>query len=193
MLKLTIPARPAEPDREYYDEIAEEFVTIPGKPATKECILQLEHSLVSLAKWESKWCKPFLSNKNLTEEETIDYIRCMTITQNVQPEVYENLTEDNIREVSAYIDAPMTATTFSDNGSGKGGSREIITAELIYYWMIALTIPPEYQKWHLNRLLTLVRVCNIKNTPPKKMGKRALMSRNASLNAARRQQLNTTG
>ena len=192
MYKLVIPARSAEPDREYYDEVNEEFVTIPGRPATKECVLQLEHSLVSLAKWESKWCKPFLSNKNLTEEETIDYIRCMTITQNVQPEVYENLTEDNIREVSAYIDAPMTATTFSDNGKGKG-SREIITAELIYYWMIALNIPPEYQKWHLNRLLTLVRVCNIKNTPPKKMGKRALMSRNASLNAARRQQLNTTG
>lgn len=192
MYKLVIPARQAEPDKEYYDEVKEEFVTIPGKPATKETALQLEHSLVSLAKWESKWCKPFLSNKNLTEEETIDYIRCMTITQNVQPEVYENLTEDNIREVSAYIDAPMTATTFSDNGKGKG-SREIVTAELIYYWMIALNIPPEYQKWHLNRLLTLVRVCNIKNTPPKKMGKRALMSRNASLNAARRQQLNTTG
>lgn len=192
MLKITIPAKPAEPDMELYDDVKEEFFTVPGRPATKEYTLQLEHSLVSLAKWESKWCKPFLSAKKLTEEETIDYIRCMTLTQNIPPDAYTNITDDNVREVSDYIDSPMTATTFSDNGKGKG-SREIITAELIYYWMIALNIPPEYQKWHLNRLLTLIRVCNIKNTPPKKMSKRALMSRNASLNAARRQQLNTNG
>lgn len=193
MLEIVIPARSAEPDKEHYDELKEEFVMIPGRPATREYTLRLEHSLVSLAKWESNWCKPFLSTKKLTEEETVDYIRCMTITQNVPPEVYSNLTDENIKEVSAYIDAPMTATTFSENGHGKSGSREVITAEIIYHWMIALTIPPEYQKWHLNRLLTLIRVCNIKNTPPKKMGKRALISRNASLNAARKQQLNTTG
>jgi hypothetical protein len=192
MLKITIPARPAEPDMELYDDEKKEFFMVPGRPATKEYTLQLEHSLVSLAKWESKWCKPFLSTKKLTEEETIDYIRCMTLTQNIPADAYANITDDNVREVSDYIDSPMTATTFSDNGKGKG-SREIITAELIYYWMIALNIPPEYQKWHLNRLLTLIRVCNIKNTPPKKMSKRALMSRNASLNAARRQQLNTNG
>lgn len=192
MLKITIPAKPAEPDIELYDDEKEEFFTVPGRPATKEYTLQLEHSLVSLAKWEAKWCKPFLSTKKLTEEETIDYIRCMTLTQNVPADVYRNITDDNVRDVSAYIDSPMTATTFSDHDKGKGG-REIITAELIYYWMITLNIPPEYQKWHLNRLLTLVRVCNIKNTPPKKMSKRAIMSRNASLNAARRQQLNTSG
>lgn len=193
MLKITIPAVPAQPDIELYDEEKEEFVTLPGKPGTKECTLQLEHSLVSLAKWESKWCKPFLSNKKMTEEETIDYVRCMTITQNVPPEVYNNLTPENVDEVSKYIDLPMTATTFSDTGTGKGRGSEIVTAELIYYWMIALQIPPEYQKWHLNRLLTLVKVCNIKNTPPKKMGKKATMSRNAQLNAARRKQLNTSG
>ena len=193
MLKITIPARPATPEVEFYDEVNEEFVVIPGKPATKEYTLQLEHSLVSLSKWEAKWCKPFLSSKNLTEEETLDYIRCMTITQNVPPEVYDNITKENVEEVSKYITAPMTATTFSDHGTGKGGSREIVTSELIYYWMIALQIPPEYQKWHLNRLLTLVKVCNIKNAPPKKMSKKALMSRNAQLNAARRNQLNSSG
>lgn len=193
MLKLVIPAKPAQPDIELYDEVKGEFIVVPGKPATKEYTLQLEHSLVSLAKWESKWCKPFLSNKNMTEEETIDYIRCMTITQNVPPEVYDNITNENVKEVSDYIAAPMTATTISDHGKGKGGSREVVTAELIYYWMIALTIPPEYQKWHLNRLLTLVQVCNIKNAPPKKMSKKALMSRNAQLNAARRSKLNSSG
>ena len=193
MLKLVVPGRPAIPDMELYDEMNEEFIVVPGKPATKEYTLQLEHSLVSLAKWESKWCKPFLSNKNMTEEETIDYIRCMTITQNVPPEVYNNITNENVQEVSDYIAAPMTATTFSDHGKGKGGSREIVTAELIYYWMITLTIPPEYQKWHLNRLLTLIQVCNVKNAPPKKMSKKALMSRNAQLNAARRSKLNSSG
>ena len=185
MLKLTIPARPATPDSEYYDEEKQEFFTIPGSPAVKECTLQLEHSLVSLSKWESKWCKPFLSSKNLTEEETIDYIRCMTITQNVPPEVYDGITDENIKAVSDYIAAPMTATTFSETGGPKGG-REIVTAEIIYYWMVALTIPPEYQKWHLNRLLTLIRVCNIKNEPPKKMGKQATANRHRAINAARR-------
>jgi len=155
MLTITIPAR------EMFDERTQTFST------TKEQTLQLEHSLVSLSKWESKWCKPFLSKDEKTAEETIDYIKCMTITQNVDPDVYNRLTNANIKMINDYIEAPMTATTFSDNKQG-GGGKEIITSELIYYWMIALTIPMECQKWHLNRLLTLVRVCNIKNTPPRK-------------------------
>lgn len=186
MLRITIPARPSV---EFWDYEKEEFIT---KPGVKEQTLQLEHSLVSLAKWESKWCKPFLSAKNMTEEETVDYIRCMTITQNVPPEVYMDMPNSVFEAVSAYINHPMTATTFSENGKGRG-NREVVTAEIIYHWMIALQIPPEYQKWHLNRLLTLIRVCNIKNSPPKKMGKKATMSRNAALNAARRKQMNTSG
>jgi len=180
MLTITIPAR------EMFDERTQTFST------TKEQTLQLEHSLVSLSKWESKWCKPFLSKDEKTAEETIDYIKCMTITQNVDPDVYNRLTNANIKMINDYIEAPMTATTFSDNKQG-GGGKEIITSELIYYWMIALTIPMECQKWHLNRLLTLVRVCNIKNTPPKKMNKRDVMNKYASLNAARRQQMNSKG
>lgn len=192
MLRITVPASPAKPDMEFFDDEKQEFITVPGKPGTKEQHLQLEHSLVSLSKWESKWCKSFLSNKNLTEEESIDYIKCMTVTQNVPEEVYNNLTPEIMKEVTDYISAPMTATWFSEDNKGKG-SRETVTAELIYYWMIALNIPFECQKWHLNRLLTLIRVCNIKNTPPKKLGKRGLMSRNAALNAARKKQLNTNG
>ena len=180
MLQITIPAI------EFYDEVNNEFVE------RKEQILCLEHSLVSLSKWESKWCKAFLSKNEKTEEETMDYIRCMTITQNVDPETYKYITNDNIEAIKTYINAPQTATTFSDNNVGKGG-REVVTAELIYYWMIALNIPLECQKWHLNRLLTLIKVCNIKNSPPKKMSKRDTMRRNASLNAARRQQLNSQG
>lgn len=135
----------------------------------------------------------FLSRtKELSQEETIDYIRCMTITQNVPPEIYKVLTQENIDEITAYIENPMTATYFS-NTQGGPPNREQITSELIYYWMISLNIPIKCEKWHLNRLLTLIRVCNVKNQPPKKMGKKALMSRNAALNAARRKQLNTTG
>jgi hypothetical protein len=180
MLQITIPAV------ELWDERKQEFVT------TKEQTLQLEHSLVSLSKWESKWCKPFLSKQEKTFEETLDYIKCMTITQNVDPEVYNYLTNENIEEIKKYIEAPMTATYFSDDKTVKS-SREQITAELIYYWMIALNIPFECQKWHLNRLLTLIKVCNIKNQPPKKRSKKEIMSRNAALNAARRKQLNTKG
>ena len=180
MLEITIPAT------EQWDEVNQEFIS------TKEQTLQLEHSLVSLAKWESKWNKPFLSGQSKTLEETIDYVRCMTLTKNVDPMVYSFLTNENITQVNKYIEAPMTATTFSKT-DGDRPNREIVTAELVYYWMIALNIPFECQKWHLNRLLTLVRVCNIKNQPPKKMGRRELMSRNAALNAARRQQMNTKG
>lgn len=180
MLQITIPAV------EQWDERKQEFVQ------TREQILQLEHSLVSLSKWEAKWCKAFLSNSEKTYEETLDYIKCMTITQNVKPETYNFLTNSNIEEVNKYIGAPMTATYISEEGVGKG-SREIVTSELIYYWMIALNIPFECQKWHLNRLLTLIRVCNIKNAPPKKRSRREIMSRNAALNAARKKQLNTKG
>ncbi len=180
MLRITIPAV------EQWDEIKQEFVF------TKEQTLSLEHSLVSLSKWESKWCKPFLTKQEKTFEETLDYIKFMTLTQNVDSEVYNYLTNGNISEINEYIEAPMTATYFSDEKTSKT-SREQVTAELIYYWMIALNIPFECQKWHLNRLLTLIKVCNIKNQPPKKRSKKDIMSRNAALNAARRKQLNTKG
>ena len=180
MLQIVIPGQ------ELWDEQKQEFIN------TKEQVLQLEHSLISLSKWEAKWCKVFLSKQEKTQEETIYYIKCMTITPNVDPEVYNHLTRENIKEIEDYIAAPMTATYFSSDNAGKS-SREQVTSELIYYWMIALNIPFECQKWHLNRLLTLIKVCNIKNQPPKKMSKREIMSRNAALNAARRQQLNTKG
>ena len=180
MLEITIPAI------ELWDEEKQEFIN------KKEQTLQLEHSLVSLSKWESKWCKSFLYTKEKTFEETLDYIKCMTITQNVSDNVYTRLTNKNIEDINNYIAAPMTATVFYDN-KNQGGKNETVTAELIYYWMISLNIPFECQKWHLNKLITLIRVCNVKNTPPKKMSKRELMSRNASLNAARRKQLNTRG
>ena len=181
MLQIDIPITP-----EGWDEVKEEFVE------ARTQTLCLEHSLVSLSKWESKWCKPFLSKQEKTDEEVLDYIKFMTITPNVNPEVYDHLSFTNFEQINKYIDSSMTATTFSEDKSAKK-SREIVTAELIYYWMIALQIPFECQYWHLNRLLTLIRVCNIKNTPPKKMSKRDIMRRNQSLNAARRQQLNSKG
>lgn len=183
MLQLTIPSA------EYYDEKRETFIEIKGQT------VQLEHSLVSVSKWEAKWKKPFLGKDPKTEEESLDYIRCMTITQNVDPNVYKNLTPPLIAKINAYIEEPMTATWFSESQNQRP-SREIITAEIIYYWMIALNIPMECQKWHLNRLLTLIRVCNIKNgnagNKPK-MSKRELMNRNRALNAARKSRLNTNG
>lgn len=180
MLQITIP------EIEMWDESKEEFVY------TKAQTLQLEHSLVSLSKWESKWNKVFLTKQDKTQEELLDYIKCMTITQNVKPEVYNYLTRDNINEINRYIEAPMTATYFSKDNS-KGTSHEVVTSELIYYWMIALNIPFKCEKWHLNRLLTLIRVCNIKNQPPKRRSKRDIMSRNAALNAKRRKQMNSKG
>lgn len=180
MLQITIPGA------EYFDDAKQEFVY------EKEQTLQLEHSLVSLSKWESKWKKAFLSGKDKSYEETLDYIKCMTITKNVNPSVYSRLTNENLEQINSYISDPMTATYFPKDETKKN-SREVVTSELIYYWMIAMNVPPEYQKWHLNRLLSLIRVCEIKNAPPKKMGRKELMSRNAVLNAARRKRLNTRG
>lgn len=179
MLKLTIPKS------EFYNERTEEFIYLD------EVELQLEHSLESISKWESKWNKPFLSSTDKTVEEIIDYIRCMTLTENVELDAYERLTERNIKEINSYIDAPMTATTF--NETNNRGGRDIITSEIIYYWMISFNIPFECQYWHLNRLLALIKVCNIKNNPPQKMSKQEVLARNKALNAQRRQNLNTKG
>lgn len=169
-----------------WDEINEEFILID------EQTIELEHSLVSLSKWESKWHKPFLNKEEKTTEETLDYIKCMTVTPNVKPEVYICLTNEHMQAINEYIQNPMTATTFSNDKNSKK-SREIITSELIYFWMISMQIPVEFENWHLNRLITLIRVCEIKNNPPKKMSGKEIRSRNAALNAARRQQLGTKG
>ena len=174
-LKITIP------EREYYNELTGEF------GHTKKQTLVLEHSLVSVSKWESKWCKSFLTRNEkdkLTPEELLDYVKCMTLTQNVDPKVYDYLTRQNYEEIGKYINAPMTATTF--HGKGEKRNPHIITSEEIYYWMISLGIPFECQKWHLNRLLTLIRICNIKNSSDKKMSKSEVMASNAMLNAQRR-------
>lgn len=180
MLRLVIPSI------ELYDEKTQEFIN------SKSYELQLEHSLVSLSKWESKWQKPFLTAKDKTNQETIDYIRCMTISQNVDPLAYNFIRQKEIDVITEYIDAPMTATTFSQPDQ-KPTNKEVITAEVIYYWMIAFNIPFECQKWHLNRLLTLINVCNIKNQPKKKMGRKAAMNQQRALNEARKAKLNTKG
>lgn len=181
MLRINVPINP-----EGWDEEKQEFVP------PKEQTLLLEHSLVSISKWESKWCKTFLGKGEKTNEETIDYIKCMTVTQNVNPEVYKHLTAQNVQEINEYIAAPMTATHIPKQKQS-GGNRDALTSEVIYYQMIALNIPFECQKWHLNRLLMLISVCSIKNAPPKKMSRREIMSRNAALNAQRRAKMNTRG
>ena len=181
MLEIVVPISP-----EGWDESKQEFV----EPTT--VTLQMEHSLVSVSEWESKWKKAFLSNKSKTDEELMDYIRCMTMTPNVDPEVYTHLTASNFKEIELYIDDRKTATYFSED-QGNKSAKEIVTTELIYWWMIALNIPFECQHWHLNRLLTLIRVCNIKNQPPTKGNRNDIMKRNAALNAARRKQLNSRG
>ena len=184
MLQIIVPAT----EYELFDENTYEFINVK----TKEQVLQLEHSLISLSKWESKWCKPFLTKEQKTKEETLDYIRYMTLNS-VSSDVYKHLTKENLEDIEKYINAPMTATTVNDGESGSKVGGEQVTSELVYYWMVALNIPFECQKWHLNRLIMLIRVCNVKNKPPKKMSKREIMSRNAALNAKRRQKHNTRG
>jgi hypothetical protein len=171
---------------EAYDESSEEFIT------QGDVTLDLEHSLVSLSKWESIYEKPFLSTEDKTLEEVIGYVRAMTLTPNVPNEVYSKLTNTNIEAINEYIAAKMTATWFTDP-PGAPKSRDIITSELIYYWMVTFNIPFECEHWHLNRLFTLIRICNVKQAKPKKMSRAELMARNRALNAQRREQLGTKG
>lgn len=169
MLQLSIP------NGEYFDERTEEFINIDA------CTLRLEHSLLSISKWESKWCKPFLGKEEKTDEMLRDYIRCMTLNKDVNPMVYSVLSNSDLLRIKEYINAPMTATWFRKDGN-RAPSRQIITSELIYYWMIAQNIPIECEKWHLNRLFTLIHICGEKNKDPKKMSKKD----RASLMAKRR-------
>lgn len=183
MLTLTI----SPPDM--WDETKEEFVYI------KPQVLTLEHSLVSISKWEQKWQVPFLGKKDLSAEETRDYVRCMTLTQNVNPAIYDYISPQNIKEIDEYMNQSMTATTFRNSGNtGRSARRSrAITSELIYYWMTVLNIPMECQKWHLNRLLTLIRICNEESQPSKKMSKAETAKMYAELNARRRKRLGTKG
>lgn len=188
MLEIVIP----EQHYELFDEEKEEFLPPVDIKETK---IQLEHSLISLKKWEQKWHKPFLGSEEKTTEEIRDYIRCMTLSHGVDPEVYKWIPRNVIDEVIEYIKDPMTATWFSDNSTV--GAQKIsggaVTAEIIYYWMIALSIPVEFQKWHLNQLLTLIKVVNIKNGKETKMDRKTAAQRRAALNAQRRAKYKSRG
>jgi len=174
---------------EFFNEETNEFIQI--KPKT----LVMEHSLLSISKWEAKWKKPFLSEEGKrTQDEYLDYIRCMTVTPNVDPLLYTCLSSDNYEQIKKYIDDPHTATTFKSLANNGPNRQRIVTSELIYYWMVAYNIPTEYEKWHLNRLMTLIRICGIENNPKKKkMGRQAIYEQNRELNAARRAKYHTKG
>ena len=173
------------PERELFDERTGRFIDV------KSVKLVLEHSLLSISKWEAKWHKPFFSDKEKTKEEMIDYVRCMTISGNCDSISYYGLTRENFHEITEYIENPMTATTITKQNQKK--NHEIITNELIYYWMTELNIPFSCEKWHINHLMTLIEVASIKKQPSKKMSKGAIMRQNHSLNAARRAQHHTRG
>ena len=146
--------------------------------------LELEHSLVSLSKWEQKLEKPFLSQEEKTKDETFWYIRTMALDPNVPEAIYFKLSDQNIEEINAYINAKMTATWFREAPNRKV-NREIVTAEIIYYWMNSLNIDISCENWHLTRLMTLIRVVNEKNSPPKKMSQADMIRERNRLNAER--------
>lgn len=180
-MRVTLKLKIQLTDTEYYDEDKNEFV----EPESVE--IELEHSLASLSKWEARTEKPFLGASEKTYEESLAYIKDMTVTPNVPPEVYLRLSQENMKSITDYINAKMTATWFKAEASKR--QREIITAEVIYYWMISLNVPLECQHWHLNRLLTLIQVINEKNSPPKKRSAREIAAERQALNAERQAQL----
>lgn len=179
MLKVRVP------DADFFNNYLQEFKVVKGQ------VLQLEHSLISLSRWESKWKKPFLDGKEKTREESVDYVRCMSLTKGVDPLLYQSIPQALMNKIFEYVDAQRTATTFKKTSSK--GSREVVTSELIYFWMIYHGIPIECEKWHLSRLLTLIRICDDKQGPQKKMSKNDIFNQNRALNAARRRQLRTSG
>lgn len=181
MLSLVVPAM------ELYDSEREEFVY------TKPVSFEIEHCLLAMSRWESKWKKPFLSPDEKTSDEVIDYIRCMTMSDNVPDDVYNRLPYDVIEQINDYVDAPHSATTIR-NQEGSGRVRnEIVTTEVIYYWMTAFGIPFECETWNLDRLLKLIEICLIKSQPAKKMPKAQVRQMYDSLNKARRSKLHSKG
>lgn len=182
MLELIIPPN------EIYLEKENRFVEFKGGK------LQLEHSLISVRKWEAKHHKPYLGNNNKTSEEILSYIQCMTLNREVDPNIYHFLTVEMMEKIAEYIKDPMTATWFNTSTIGAARtSNEVITAEIIYYWMVALNIPTEYEKWHLNQLTTLIKVVSIKNNPERKMDPREAAIQRMRLNAQRRAKYNSKG
>ena len=180
MLRLTLLGA------EFYDENKEEFITIGYVE------IQLEHSLVSLSKWESKFQRPFLNTEDKSPEELFYYIEAMIISPIYPVDIRTRFSQDNINQINKYIESKESATTFGVMPERRGRG-EVITSELIYYWMVAFQIPFECEYWHLNRLFALIRICNIKNSKPKKMSRNEIASRNRELNAIRRAQYNTNG
>ena len=179
MLRLIVPGI------EVFDDKTQEFAT------QGDVVIELEHSLVSLSKWESKFEKPFLGKAEKSTEEVLAYVEMMVLNE-VPEGIFSKLSEEYFEDINGYIEAKMTATWFNE-APGAPPSRDVITAELIYYWMITFQIPWECERWHLNRLFTLIRVCNIKQAKPKKMSRSEIAARNRELNAQRRQQLGTKG
>lgn len=182
MLTITVPAV------DEWDDDAQQFIS------ADEAVLELEHSLISLSKWESKWEKPFLSHTEHSDEEALSYIKMMTLTPDVPSEVYQRLTNGNLKQINDYINAKMSATWFNERAKTGPASREIITSEVIYHWMYTAQIAQECEMWHLNRLFTLIKVFNEKNDPKgKKMNKREALSQQRSLNAQRKAQMGSNG
>lgn len=181
MLTITVPA-----SDDQWDPVKEEFV-----PGTEETKITLEHSLISISKWEEKYEKPFIGDGSekydKTPEEIFDYIKCMPITPIQDERIFNALTKANIDEVSNYIHAKRTATEIHYLVEEKNKKREIVTSELIYCWMTMLNIPSKYAQWHINRLLTLIELCNTKNDPdPKKMNAKEYAAWRKAQNAQRR-------
>lgn len=176
------------PTKEVWDESKEEFISISGKS------ISIEHSLLSISKWESKWNKVFLAKDPISEEQELDYIKCMTITQNITDEQFVALYLNHMREINEYINSNQSATFFRTRKSSKNSIiREPITSELVYYWMFMYGIPIECQKWHFSRLMNLIQIFSIKNQQPKKRSKSEIMKENTKLNRERRNKYNTNG
>lgn len=180
MLKLIVSGT------EYFNEETEEFESVG------DFELELEHSLISLSKWESKYQKPFLSNLEKSPEEILYYIKAMILTPIYPNDLFEKFSTENFAQINNYIESRESATTFGDMPDRRIRG-EVITSELIYYWMVAFNIPFECERWHLNRLFSLIRICNLKNSKQKKMSRSEMAARNRELNAKRREQYGTRG
>ena len=180
MLQLFIPKA------EYWDEKKEEFVYV-GKDVT----LKLEHSLISISKWEAKWHVSFFQSEK-TNEMLLSYIECMTLNSDVDQSIYLRLTKEHYDQINKYLSDSMTASTVKDIKKHPR-TNEILTSELIYYYMIQYGIPVEFEKWHINRLIMLIKICGAKGDSGAKMSRSEIFKQNKALNEARKAKWHTRG
>lgn len=179
---------------ELFDEETNTFLHPVGKK------LHLEHSLLSISKWEAEWEIPFL-NTDKTSEQSLSYIKCCVLDDDFDELLLNTLSDKNILDFNAYLSKGMTAKKIIDlrsslsqkRKSRRPASQKALTSEDIYYSMIQFHVWKECEEWPLQRLLSLLQLCSLKSNSTGEMSKSDQAKFYREENARRKAKYHTNG